>query len=59
MEVIMETEMHKKMYAILCYAASEALDALESPENTGKAKEILQNALWQAEELYITAEESD
>ena len=55
----METEMHKKMYAILCYAASEALDALESPENTGKAKEILQNALWQAEELYTTAEESD
>ena len=55
----MEPEMYRKMYAILCYAASEALDPLESPENTGKAKEILQNTLWQTEELYTTAEESD
>lgn len=55
----MEPEMYRKMYAILCHAASEALDELEIPKNTEKAKEILQKALWQAEELYITAEESD
>ena len=47
---------YKKMYAILCTAASAALDMLpDTPEN-GAARFRLQEALYEAEELYMTEE---
>lgn len=53
----METKMYRRMYAILCCAASEAIDALELPGNVERAKEILQQALWEAEDIYVMGEE--
>lgn len=47
----------KKMYAILCGGISEALDALpEKPENAW-ARALLERALEEAEELYLSAGE--
>lgn len=47
---------YKKMYAIVCAAASEALDQLaDTPENAA-AKRILQEALFAAEEVYLSDE---
>ena len=49
---------YKKMYHILCAAASEALDKLpETPDNAA-GRDILQNALYEAEELYLSAEDT-
>ena len=48
---------YKTMYQILCKAASEALDALPVTEATKKARELLQSALYEAEDLYIHADE--
>ena len=46
---------YKMMYHILCAAASEALDALpEAPDNAA-GRDILQKALYEAEELYLSA----
>ncbi len=47
-------EKYKKMYALLCAAASEALDVLpDAPENdAGRA--LLQKALYEAEEIYVS-----
>lgn len=45
---------YKKMYCIICSAASEAIDA--PPE---KAKQLLQNALFEAENIYIRTCEED
>ena len=45
---------YKKCYAILCAAASNALDTLPQTLQTQDARIILQDALWEAEELYIT-----
>ena len=43
-----------KMYAILCAAASEALDALpDTPENA-PGRDILQKALYEAEDIYLS-----
>ncbi len=44
---------YEKMYAVLCGACSEAIDALErqSPE---EARTILQDALLQAEEMFVS-----
>ena len=54
---------YKKMYALLCAAASEALDLLPETEETRAGRDALQDALLQAEEMYISAgdvaEESD
>ena len=54
---------YKKMYALLCAAASEALDLLPETEETRPGRDALQSALLQAEEMYISAgdvaEESD
>ena len=48
---------YKRMYAILCAAASEALDLLpELPENAA-GLELLQRALLEAEEVYIAGGE--
>lgn len=46
---------YPKMYAIVVAAASDALDKLpETPENE-PARALLQQALYAAEEMYITA----
>lgn len=44
---------YRKMYAIMCSAASNALDALQNNPQNAIARKILQNALNEAEELYI------
>ncbi len=50
---------YKKMYAILCAAASDALDALpDTPENA-RGRLLLQTALFQAEDLYIFQTDPD
>lgn len=43
---------YPKMYAILCAAASEALDWLAAGQ-TQQAASVLQKALLDAEELYV------
>ena len=48
---------YQKMYAIVCSAASEAVDILEESQNTIYAAAILQKALREAEELYICKDE--
>ena len=48
---------YKKMNAVLCAAASEALDALPETAENAAGRELLQAALEEAEELYIEAEE--
>lgn len=46
---------YQKMYHIICSAASKAIDA--PPE---EAKQLLQTALYEAEEIYIrTCEEGE
>ena len=44
---------YKKMYAILCGAASDALDALPETEENVAGRALLQEALEKAEELFI------
>ena len=50
----MESERYKKMYACLCVAMSQAITLLESPNNLLYAKSVLQQALWEAEEMYVS-----
>lgn len=45
---------YQKMYYIICAAASKAIDA--PPE---EAKQILQTALYEAEDIYIRTCEED
>ena len=45
---------YQKMYCLLCEAASKAIDA--PPE---KAKQLLQDALYAAEDIYIRACEEE
>ena len=47
---------YQKMYALVCGGASDALDALET-RDIAKATCILAEALSQAEECYLDAEE--
>ncbi len=48
---------YRKMYHILCQAASDALDQLpETPENAA-GRSLLQKALLEAEEVYLSANE--
>lgn len=44
---------YRKMYAIMCSAASNALDALRNIPQNALVRKILQDALNEAEELYI------
>ena len=46
---------YKKMYALMCAAASEALDLLPETEEAKPGRDALQDALLQAEEMYISA----
>ena len=48
---------YQHMYHILCDAASRALDAMPETAGNEQARAILQGALEEAEELYITAED--
>ena len=50
---------YKKMYALVCGAASDALDLLPETEENQPGREVLQAALLQAEELYISAEDEN
>lgn len=50
---------YKHMYAILCNAASEALDYLPENTDTMISRKLLQDALYETEKLYIqNAEEA-
>lgn len=50
---VKQVENYRKLYSILCSAASEAIDA--TPE---KARQILQRALYEAEDLYLDADDA-
>ena len=52
----MTIEHYRKMYAILCGAADHAIDLLSTPNGTLQAKVLLEQALSQAEEIYLTAD---
>ena len=47
---------HARMYAMLCVAASEAIDLIDA-RKYAKARSLLEKALTEAEDLYI--EETD
>ena len=47
---------YPKMYAILCGAASDAVDRIQSGDAKG-AERLLRDALSEAEELYVSAGE--
>lgn len=48
---------YRRMYCILCKAASTALDLLPEGKDTRGARAVLQAALLEAEEVYLEAEE--
>ncbi len=53
-EDLEQAVLYMKMYASLCTAISRSIDLLDLPENMPLAKSLLQQALWEAEELYIS-----
>lgn len=54
----MTLSLYQKMYAIVCAAASDAIDLLRSRENILQAQTLLESALLRAEEMYLDAEET-
>ena len=54
----MDIQLYQKMYALLCGAASDAIDLLSSPQGAFEAKVLLENALLTAEELYLSYPEN-
>ena len=48
---------YKQMYHILCAAASRALDELPDAKDNMSGRKVLQDALYEAEELYIRSGE--
>ncbi len=50
-------EKMQKMYAVLCAAASEALDLLPDTDENRSARELLQRALYEAEEIYVSEDQ--
>ena len=44
---------YKKMYAILCKAIDDAIDPLEQIPEAKRISKALQDALFEAEEIYI------
>ena len=50
----MKQKPYQKMYAVLCGAVSDAIDALEDPRNGLYARCLLEKAILQAEELYLS-----
>ncbi len=51
----MTLQLYQKLYAILCGAASDAIDLLSTSDGLLQAKRTLENALLTAEELYLSA----
>ena len=49
----MSSQLYWKLYAILCGAASDAIDLLATPNGHLQAKLILEKALQITEDLYI------
>ena len=54
----MEKELYWKMYAILCGAVSDAIEALQDPKNSLYARSLLEQAILKTEELYVTHKEN-
>lgn len=52
-------EDYRKMYHILCTAASDALDLLPDNMENMMGRKLLQDALLEAEEIYLDEEESE
>ena len=52
----MQEELYWKMYARLCAEISNAIDLLKKPENSLYVSSLLQKALLDAEEMYLSAE---
>ena len=48
---------YQKMYYILCRAASDAIDSLPENEDNQEARQMLQAALLEAEEIYVSDSE--
>ena len=48
---------YKKIYALICGAASDALDLLPETEENQPGRELLRASLLKIEELYISAED--
>ena len=44
---------YRKMYYLLCAEVSKAIDALPRTEDNAAGLEMLQKALYEAEEIYI------
>lgn len=55
----MQKELYWKMYARLCAGISDAIDLLKDPNNTLYVSCLLQKALNDAEELYLSAEDTE
>jgi len=51
-------DIHARMYAMLCVAASEAIDLIDA-EKYIKARSLLKTALDEAEDLYIEETETE
>lgn len=50
---------YRKMYHILCRAASAALDKLPDTGENAEGREFLSAALLEAEEIYLSSREDD
>ena len=50
---------YRHMYAILCAAASEALDRLPDTPETAEGRALLQRALFAAEEAYMESADAE
>ena len=50
---------YRKMYYILCHAVSEALDLLPETVDNACGRAILQKALLEAEEVYLSDGEDE
>ncbi len=50
---------YRKMYHILCRAASAALDKLPDTGENAEGRELLSAALLEAEEIYLSSREDD
>ncbi len=55
----MNSEIYQRMYAVLCGAASDAIDALQNPRNSLYARALLETAILKTEEMYLTATEEE
>ena len=55
----MEIELYRKMYARLCAGVSDAIDLLKASNNALYVSTILQKAPDEAEELYLSADDTE